>query len=119
MGGSQGGATREFHCSSSSANTPLVRLDEVETRQVDTMHSRITAGLLLVCSENEFLKLDEFAVLHRRCESSEKNRVKRGMQLLGLLLQKECSWSSNPGFEEGYEQMATGRLSCSHQIYFN
>lgn len=75
---------------------------------------------MLFCSEDDFLKLGEFGVLHRRYESSEKNRVKRGVQILGLSLQeKECSWSSNAGFEEEYEQMATGTLSCSHRIHFH
>lgn len=74
--GSQEGTRREFHHSSSTASTPLVRLDEVETRQVDTTHSRTDATaqvFSLVCSEDEFLKLGEFGVLHRRCERSEKN----------------------------------------------
>lgn len=50
-----------------------------------------------------------------------KKTVKRGVvQILGLSLQeREGSWSSNPGFEVGYEQMATGRLRCSHQIHFH
>lgn len=48
VGGSQGG-TREFHCSFSPANTSLVRLDEVETRQVNTTHSRTDTTAKVFC----------------------------------------------------------------------
>lgn len=118
VGGSQGRTRREFHSSSSPANTPLVKLDKVEFRQVDTTHSRthttaqVFCWLVLRMGFQSWVNLVSY-------ESSEKNRVKRGVQILGLSLQKECSWSANPGFEEGYEHKATGRLRCSHQIYFH
>lgn len=94
-----------------------MKLDKVEFRQVDTTHSRTDTTAQVFCWLVLRMSFQSW-VNSVSYESSEKNRVKRGVQILGLSLQeKECSWSANPGFEEGYEQMATGRLRYSHQIF--